>query len=348
MRKLVMAFALLLTVFGVQAANEDQQDYVLGAGDMIRVSVYGSPDLATEARITSAGAISFPLIGDVKIGGNSPGEAEKIIGDLLEKGGFVKQPQVNLVVQQFQSQMVSVLGDVNRPGRYPLDRPTSLSDVLAMAGGVNGNGSEIVTVISQRAGKSLKRDFDLRELTSKGNTEQNPKVSGSDVIYVNAREVSVLGQVNRPGMYSIVSGVRSVLDFLSQAGGISPAGAETIIVTTARNGKLIKHEIDVDQLFKQGDLSTNFELAAGDSIYVPRYPMFYIYGEVQRPGAYRLERKMTVTQALSLGGGLTMRGTERGIRIKRRDEKGQLQTVDAQMGDELKPDDVLYLRESLY
>ena len=349
MQKFFERLFVLMLVLASQVAGAEQQDYVLGAGDMVRVTVYGSPDLTTETRVSSAGVITFPLLGEVRVGGSSAAVAEKKIGELLESGGFVKQPQVNLTVLQFQSQMVSVLGDVNKPGRYPLDRPTLLTDVLAMAGGPNVNGSEIVTVISQLGGEKAKREYDLRELTSAGGRGQNPKVMSDDIVYINAREVSVLGQVNRPGMYSIVGGVRSVMDFLSQAGGVSAGGADTIIVQTVRDGKPVKHEIDVDQLFKKGgDAKINFELMAGDSIYVPRFPMFYIYGEVQRPGNYRLERNMTVVQALSMGGGLTQRGTERGLRIKRRDANGQLQTIDAKIGDLLQADDVVYIRESIF
>jgi polysaccharide export outer membrane protein len=164
---------------------------------------------------------------------------------------------------------------------------------------------------------------------------------------VNGREISVLGQVNRPGKYSVASGVRTVIDFLSQAGGVAAGGADSIIVITKRNGKTVKQEIDIDQLYRKGDTSINFELVDGDSIYVPRTPVFYIYGEVQRPGVFRLERNMSVAQALSTGGGLSQRGTERGMKIKRNID-GALKTIDAKSGDTLRADDILYVSESLF
>jgi polysaccharide export outer membrane protein len=83
-------------------------------------------------------------------------------------------------------------------------------------------------------------------------------------------------------------------------------------------------------------------------LYVDRAPRFYIYGEVQRPGVFRLERAMTVLQALSTGGGLSARGTERGVRIKRRDGEGKLQIISAKHDDLLQPDDVVYVQESLF
>ena len=89
-------------------------------------------------------------------------------------------------------------------------------------------------------------------------------------------------------------------------------------------------------------------VTAGDVVFVERAPRFYIYGEVQKPGSYKLERNMIVLQALSIGGGLTPRGTERGIRIKRRNEKGVLQIIDAQHDDVVKNDDVVFVKESLF
>lgn len=347
MRKLFLTFAIVLLSFSANA-QDMKQDYVLGTGDMVRITVYGSPDLTTETRVTAAGAITIPLLGDLPVGGLTAADTEKKIATALEAGGFLKQPQVNIVVLQFQSQMVSVLGDVLKPGRYPLDRPSTLTDVLAMSGGATSNGSELVTVTSQRDGKTENREYDLRELFERGQSSQNPIIRSDDIIYVHAREVSVLGQVNRPGKYSVLSGVRNVGDFLSMAGGVAPGGADTIVVSLQRDGKTIKHEIDVDQLFRSGNTAANVELQSGDMIYVPRQPMFYIYGEVLRPGAFRLERNMSLAQALATGGGLTVRGTERGIRIKRRDASGQIQTIEPQPDDKLMVDDVVFVRESLF
>ncbi len=332
---------------GVRNEANVTRDYVLGAGDLVRINVYGSQDMLTEARLSAAGTITFPLIGEVKLGGSSPTASEKKISDLLEQGGFVKKAQVNLVVMQFQSQFVTVLGDVYKPGKYSLDRPSMLSDVLALAGGITSNGSDMVTLIRTESGMPVKHSYDLRDLIANADSKSNPQVLGDDIVYVNAREVSVLGQVNRPGKYSVVSGVRNVIDFLSQAGGISAGGADKIIVVTNHDGIAKKHEIDVDQLYRKGDAIASLELADGDSIYVPRVPVFYIYGEVQRPGSFRLERNMNLSQAISLGGGISDRGTERGVKIKRQ-VNGAMKMISAKQNDLLQPDDVVYVSESLF
>jgi polysaccharide export outer membrane protein len=200
--RLIAAFILSLAFSSAWAetnpsklAEANHRDYVLGAGDFVRISVYGSPDLLTEARISASGTITFPLLGEVTLGGLSPKLSENKLADLLEKGGFVKKAQVNLIVLQYQSQYVSVLGDVYKPGKVALDRPSKLSDVLAMAGGATPNGSDIVTLIRTQAGKTTKTDYDLRDLIAKADAAHNPAVMGDDIVYVNAREVSVLGQV---------------------------------------------------------------------------------------------------------------------------------------------------------
>lgn len=257
MKKLIFACFMLFAGM-LQAA-----DNTLGTGDMLRITVYGNPDLTTETRVTAAGTVSFPLVGEVKVNGISVPEAEHSIAKLLKDGGFIKQPQVNIVVLQFASQQISVLGDVYKPGRYPIDHPSTLTDLLAMAGGVTANGSDQIAVISHKNGKPSRQEYDLRDMFRK---------NGSPDVWV----------------------------------------------------------------------------APGDIIYVPRAPVFYIYGEVQRPGVFRLERDMIVAQAIATGGGLTARGTERSLRIKRRNEIGELETISAVASTPLMADDVLQVQESLF
>ncbi|WP_072787317.1 polysaccharide export protein EpsE [Duganella sacchari] len=253
------ALGLMLAVSGAQAA-----DVELGPGDVIKVQVYNNPDLSLETRVSESGTISYPLIGVVSVGGLPTAAAEKKLAQLLQSGGYVKQPQVNIVVTSLQSQQVSVLGQVNRPGRYPVDGKRTLLDILAQAGGVAADGGDVVTLLRKRDGKSL------------------------------------------------------------------------------------REQIDIVDIARKGDMARDVDLQSGDVLYVERAPRFYIYGEVQRPGPVRLERAMTVLQALSAGGGLTPRGTERGIRIKRADAQGKIEVISAKHDDLLRPDDVVYVQESLF
>lgn len=255
-----MAFVCLLAA----PAWSADADYRMGTGDVLRITVYGQPDLTTESRVGENGNITFPLIGDVKLAGSTPAQGETEIAKRLSKGGFILEPFVSLNVVQYRGQQVSVLGRVNRPGKHVLEKISRVTDVLAMAGGVVGDGADTVTLI-------------------------------------------------REG-----------------------------------NGKPEYREIDLIALFQPGGESSNVMVQDGDIINVARQPMYYIYGEVQRPGAFRLERDMSVVQALSLGGGVTARGTQRGIKILRRDANGAMQKLDAQLADMVKKDDVIYVTESLF
>jgi polysaccharide export outer membrane protein len=256
---------VLAALCAVMVGSASAADVKLGPSDVVKVTVYGSPDLTTETRVNEAGKITFPLIGEVEVGSLPTAEAEKKIAGLLESGGFVRKPQVNILVTVLQSQQVSVLGQVNRPGRYPVDGKRSVLDLLALAGGVSADGGDAIDLIRKGA-----------------------------------------------------------------------------------DGKTVREVVDVVQMARTGDLNRDLELTSNDVIYVERAPRFYIYGEVQRPGVFRLEHNMTVVQALSVGGGLTQRGTERGVRIKRRGADGKLQTLDAKHDDLLQADDVVYIKESLF
>jgi polysaccharide export outer membrane protein len=168
------------------------------------------------------------------------------------------------------------------------------------------------------------------------------------VTQVRSRQVSVLGQVARPGRYALDGTRTRLTDILALAGGITPTGGDTVMVMLNRNGSTAKREIDVSGMYRSGDLSANIELQNGDEVFVPPAPVFYIYGEVQRAGAYRLQPDMVVMHALSLGGGLTTRGTERGLKIHRRLPDGSVQKVDAVLTDAVQPNDVIYVKEALF
>jgi polysaccharide export outer membrane protein len=237
----------------------------IGVGDMVRVTVFRNPELTTETRVTDQGTISFPLLGDVPVAGLSPSQLSKRIAEKLSSGKYVVNPEVQVTMMQVNSRQVSVLGNVNKPGRYPIDN-------------------------------------------------------------VNAR----------------------LTDFIAAAGGIAAPGSDLVTVVSVRDGKATKKDIDLSQMFISGNIDANTGLQPGDTIYVHRAPMVYVYGEVQKAGAYRLEPHMTVMQAIAMGGGLTPRGTQRGLKIHRRSADGQVQQINARLTDEVKVDDVVYVDESLF
>jgi len=175
----------------------------------------------------------------------------------------------------------------------------------------------------------------------------NPQVS-LNLLQVRSRQVSVLGQVSRPGRYLLENNSTNLTDILALAGGITQNGDDVVTVQGARNGRIETMEVKVPGLYRGGDQLQDIKLENGDKIFVQRAPVFYIYGEVQRSGAYRLEPEMTMMQALSVGGGLTPRGTQRGLKVTRRTSDGKLQTIEAHLGDPVHSDDVIYIEESLF
>jgi polysaccharide export outer membrane protein len=186
------------------------------------------------------------------------------------------------------------------------------------------------------AGELRGRDF-LRE----------PQVSVA-LLQVRSRQVSVLGEVAKPGRYVLEESGMRLTDLLALAGGIAPGGGDEVVVTGERDGTMRTQRVDVPAMMKRGELSADPGLRAGDTVYVPRAPVFYVYGEVQRAGAYRLEPGLRVMNALSLGGGLTARGTERAPQIHRRMPDGSLRVLEARLTDPVEAGDVLYFRESLF
>jgi polysaccharide export outer membrane protein len=262
-----LLLAVLIAVFTAVPgwAQDNTRDYPLGPGDLIRIQVFQNPDLTIETRVSESGVFTYPLIGTVKVGGLTLAAAERQVASQLRIGGFVRQPQVTITLLANHSNQVAVLGQVNRPGRFPLDNLTMrLTEVLATAG------------------------------------------------------------------------------------GIAPSGANTVIVTGTRSGKPFRQEVDIADLFLLNHPKDDIVLSGGDSIYVQRAPMFYIYGEAQRPGAYRVERNMTVRQALAQGGGPTARGTESRLRLHRHKADGSIKEYTPRLDDLVQANDVLYVRESVF
>jgi len=159
-----------------------------------------------------------------------------------------------------------------------------------------------------------------------------------------SRKVAVMGEVSKPGHYALTQRSK-VLDLLAEAGGVVTGIASDAATLLRADGS--KMDIDLFRLFK-GDAAENVVIEPGDTLYVARASQFYVYGEVQRPGTYRLERRMTVSQAISAGGGLTPRGTERRATVKRRDASGDEEVLSVRGSDTLQPDDVLQIKESLF
>ncbi len=180
-----------------------------------------------------------------------------------------------------------------------------------------------------------------------GGFMQLPQVSIS-VVQARRKQVSVLGSVGKPGQFPLENTNTRLSDVLAMAGGISPTGSDNVIITGYRNNKPMRQEVNVAAIYLDGKSANDILMAGGDVVYVHRAPVFYVYGEAQKPGPFRLERNMTVLQALVTAGGPTARGTEKGLRLRRQSADGTLRDLTPDMNDLVQPDDVIFVRESLF
>jgi polysaccharide export outer membrane protein len=137
-------------------------------------------------------------------------------------------------------------------------------------------------------------------------------------------------------------------DVLASVGGISPTGSDEVVVTGQRDGAPYRAVINVTTALAQGKTDEDIVIQGGDVVYVQRAAVFYAYGEVQKPGAYRLEERMTVQQALVTAGGLSKRASEGRIRLQRRKADGVVDELSPRLTDTLQADDVIFVKESLF
>jgi polysaccharide export outer membrane protein len=266
--KLTGLFAVLtMTLAATVAYAQDKlSDYRLGPGDSIKVQVYQSPDLTLEARVSESGVINYPLVGRITIGGLTIPEAESRIAQALKKNRILKSPQVNINIAQVRGSQVAVLGQVAKPGRFPLEA-------------------------------------------------MNVRVS----------------------------------DMIAAAGGITPQGDDVVVVSGLRNRKPFRKTIDTAQLFAgKGGGTDDILVAPGDTVFIGKAPVYYIYGEAQKPGYYRIEHGMTVMQAIATGGGITPRGSNSRLKLTRKLPQGQVVELSPKLTDTIQAGDVLFVKESIF
>jgi polysaccharide export outer membrane protein len=227
--------------------------------------VFDEPDMDGNVYVADDGTVHLPLVGAIPVAGLSPDQVSRKIERALRDGSFLVNPHVVVTLAQSVSQLVSVLGEVQKPGQYPVSARTTIFQLLAEAGGTTPNSSDVVYLI-------------------------HPDANGKE----NRVSVNLRGYTDQ---------------------------ASTIPI----------------QMLK-----------GGDSLFVPRAEQFYIYGEVTQPNEYRLEPGMTVIQAISRAGGLSVRGSDRRVDIKRTDKDGHQVVFRAKQSDVVQAGDVIHVKQSIF
>ena len=239
-----LAIIVVFASFGMLSFTAHSQEYVIGAGDLLKITVYDNPDLTTEARVSNDGKITFPLIGEVHVSGITASEIERMIGLFLEDGYIVK-PQVSVFIAEYKSKKVSVLGEVAKPGLVILPGKSTLLEVISDAGGITLNAGETLTIqrkansaATEKSGSNeIVEVVDLKKLFEEGDVTANVSVVDGDSIYVpKAAFVYVNGEVKSPGAYKITKGL-TVHKSITLAGGFTPKASQRRTKIIRKAGK---------------------------------------------------------------------------------------------------------------
>lgn len=247
----------------------DAASDVIGEGDQLLITVFGQPDLTADVTIGESGIITLPLVGTVEVKGKTATEIAATFAKKLEQGQYIKNPRVSIKVMQQLSRTFSVLGEVLRPGRYPLTGQISILEALSLAGGVSQKAEKSLRILRREPGKPAS---ELQEYAS------------------------------------------------------------------------IKLELDATKLAPE----LAQKIQPNDVLFVPQLKNFYVYGEVRRPGMYPMEDDLNVMRVLSIGGGVTERGSVRRIIIHRKTESGELREISAGIADRVLPGDVVFINERIF
>jgi polysaccharide export outer membrane protein len=197
-------------------------DVLIGEGDLLQVSLFGVPDFNEQVRVNSAGQISLPMIGQVQVRGLSPTKAGEVIAKHLKDGGYYTNPQVTVLEKEFATQGISVLGEVQKPGVYPILGPRKLFDLISAAGGTTPKAGRDITV-TPRANPEMQRTVTMSDDPQKSTKANIDVYPGDTVVVSKAGVVYVVGDVRLPGGFIIDRDKDvTVLQALALAQGTTP------------------------------------------------------------------------------------------------------------------------------
>ena len=254
-----------------RAGDAGPADYRVGPGDKIQISVYGHDDMSQVVEVRSDGTINYPMVGDLLVAGKSVSQIDDEITKILGRD-YLVDPQVNVDVQEYRSQWVTILGEVRNPGRYVLKRDMRIVDLLAEAGGATKEaGSEILITREGAPGEQKKQIVLGRDkLLSKDNLDSNIPLVHGDIVVVREQEVFYIrGQVVRPGAY-VLEGRMTVLKAISLAGGLTQfANKKEIELLRAGDGE-VRQKFIVNLKAIEDGKKEDVLISPNDTLIVPR------------------------------------------------------------------------------
>lgn len=243
----------------------------LSPGYLLQMEIYDVPEMSTELRIDSQGNVTVPLIGSVRIEGQTVPEAQAAIAKMLVVKEILKSPQVTLNVLQFSSKYVTVLGEVQNPGRVQLLSAEPLGDVLALAGGETiAASSDIEIQHPNESDDGLTTSHVRYAQGGDASVMRSVQVEPGDTVIVHrAGVIYVLGAVNRPGGYLMVnSGSLSVIEAISVAGGTAiQASTRWAVIVRKQGNSFVQFKVPLGQMETGG--AAPVQLQVNDALYIP-------------------------------------------------------------------------------
>lgn len=264
----IYAVALLSILLQSSLAQSSSGNSLLiNRGDSLHISILDMPEMEQSARVSDSGEIPVQGAGNVKVVNLTPAEAATAIHDRLVSSHFLNHPEVSVVVEQYATQDVTLIGEVKAPGAYPIVTPRLILDVIALGGGLTEYADRDV-IVERHGNQTDPVQYTLSNDGARAISEQVLVNPGDTVVVPKAGIVYVLGDVNRPGGYTMNNNESqmTLLEALSIAGG----AAKTAKLSHAR---LIRKTDHTERQISLGDVQKgkqpDFAMAPGDILYVP-------------------------------------------------------------------------------
>lgn len=169
----------------LEALNKGKVDYTIAPADLISVQVYQDPDMNRRVRVGQNGTISLPLVGPIQVGGLTVVDAEAAIAQKLKK--YLVNPQVTLFIEEYGNKSIYVLGEVNRPGSYPIPAESRLTvlEAVSTAGGFTPIAAQDRTKVLRKVnGQSQSIQVEVTAITQKGEKDKDIQLQPNDIVYV--------------------------------------------------------------------------------------------------------------------------------------------------------------------
>lgn len=329
-----------------ETSKSAPHEYTIGSGDLLSISVFDVPELAREVRVNQAGTIAIPLVPTrLHIAGLTETQAQQVIADVLQANGLVSHPEVSVVVKEHKSKPITIVGAVQHPMVYEADHGVTLLEAIAEAGGVsNDAGDTILVTRSHSAAFVMVPIPDPLSLSVPG-TAASAESSTQDAPVPSEKDTKP--NSNSPAFPSATE--------LAQNSS-PPANPTTSAETSAPSGNIIT--INLNELIETGDVRNNIPLQAGDVVTVPHAGIVYVFGAVNRAGAFVMTNdrtQLTIMKVLALAGGVTRIAKLDHAVIIRKDNQGKqtetqldLKKVLDQKSEDLpmRSSDILYIPDN--